>query len=320
MPILGKYQCGGDTVINTGLAQCDIVLSVFERFQLIPKNTLQTNANVLVYDTFLINAYKNDNPALRYYPFINAVDTQDKSEKGVYQTTANGSKVKIRDGKYALEFKFMGGLKAYQVHKSFDGKQDTFDVQFIDTIGNAVCGTRKKNLSGFDFAGFAIDLIDVSQYTHPTQTTKGEWTVTIELSDNDQFDKNGIVVQFDSTFSVASLFGLRDLDVVQTTLVANVLDVTVNDNGTNLYDAFSTGLGTPAVWKVYNNATNALFTVTSVVATPASKTIKLTLDSTAYTALASGTQLRAVLGPVSALSTALVNGYEGEAFVIITKP
>lgn len=319
MAILGKYLCGGDNVINTGLPTCDMEMSVFTRFHFVPKGTRQTQANLLVFDTFLTNAYKDDLPAKRYYPFVNAVDTQDKSEAATYETYPDGSKVKIRDGKYMLEFKFKGGIKAYQQHKSFDKKHTSFDVQFIDEISNAVLGTKYKNSNSFDFAGFSLSMIDVSQYKHASQAGSGEWMITLTLLNNAEFDANGVAVQFDSTFSVGSLQGLRDIDITINTQVTNVLNVTVTANGENLLTLYPTAIVQTAIWKA-TKADNTVLAITSVAAsTTTVGAITVTFDSTAYTALAAGSVLKLTLGPVSAMTAALINGYEGESYVTIIK-
>jgi hypothetical protein len=86
----------------------------------------------------------------------------------------------------------------------------------------------------------------------------------------------------------------------------------------NLYDEYADELAVTALWAAYTGATySTSLTITSVAKDAALKAWTVTFDSTAYTALASGTKIKLNLVSPALLDVGDVPGVEGVAIVVI---
>jgi hypothetical protein len=130
---------------------------------------------------------------------------------------------------------------------------------------------------------------------------------------------------FSIDFSVADYGKLKDVDLTQAIAsVANVHNITgklrTGKIGylLDVYADFSTALANVARWTCINNQTGAAHTITSVVVNAGGYWV-VTLDSTMWTALASGESVSLNWAAPSVIDPVGATGVEGVA-IVLTKP
>lgn len=140
------------------------------------------------------------------------------------------------------------------------------------------------------------------------------------LGDVDEF-KSGIgalKLDFDP-FKLVNTVDVKLLEkAAQSTNVFTIGGI-VECAGTDIYDSYSSGLANVARWVVKRLDTGASITITSVTADATNKGWDITLDSTIYTALPSGTKLEFSLVDPATLDAAGVSGIESFT-IVYTKP
>jgi hypothetical protein len=149
--------------------------------------------------------------------------------------------------------------------------------------------------------------------------------MTISASDPEEFAQSRYFV-LPNTF-VATDYGVL-LDVELYSKVAPSSNVFKIDglvqtgevkNSQSAYTNFGATLAVGSLWYAKNTVTGAAITITSVVVDAVNGCYTVTLDSTQFTALASGTVIEIGLNAPTVLDAANVTGVEGVAMTY-TKP
>lgn len=188
----------------------------------------------------------------------------------------------------------------------------TLDVFFVDE-GFAVYGTLK---SEGVFGGFNVLQAygDVTKFV--VADAINQYSFRITLGDVTEYrDKSTYVV---TNSGITAAVGLVNVVLSKLSNASNVYKIqAIADGGTNLEPLNGAAIA-GLTWTATNLQTGAAFTITSVADDTALDAFTVTLDSTAYTALASGDKVQ-INGPSAAdLSGAGVKPYEMIP-VIITK-
>lgn len=305
---------------NTGLSSCYFDPNNIEGVVLIPKGKVFTATEMLTFPATLAAAIANNDITKRIFPIKRFVDFEDKSEENPEQTFGYGGKSKIRQGKYAWYFMYRNGGMSY--HKSlyaFDGKQEAFDILFIDAKNNILWGvaggTNNTGLGGFD-----LELIDAKNFKLNTGGAATSYGIGFCMEDPSQMNIGSAFYEFPKTMNLLqTLTGLKNIEVtIHTPNAAGLIKLllTTSAGAINLSDVYSTELATASLYSAVNANTQNALTITSVTYAPTTQTFNVLLDTTDadYIAMSAGDPIDFKIGTVSALTAAGVIGYANTEF------
>ena len=307
-------NCGGN-VNNTGASSCYFDPKNFTGAIHVPSGTTFTATQMLTMKTALAAAIANDNINKRIFPVKVFEGMEDKSTDAVTENTKYGGMRKVRNGKYAWYYEYVnGGYALHSKLKSFDNKQDAFDVIFIDSVNNGLVGIA-KGTNNTEFGGFPLELLDVPNFKLNDGSTSTKYTIGYCMEDTEEVNTNMVILQFEKSWKVLrNITALKDLEInIQTAMSALglvKLSLTEGGGAIDLADTYSTELATAGLYSAFNYATQLAIAVTSVTYVPATKTFEVLLDNTDpnYPAVV-GALITIKIGTVTALVAAGVIGY-----------
>lgn len=195
--------------------------------------------------------------------------------------------------------------------------------------------------NGWTDGVFVVDVNKILWYVIPTAGGAAAFTVGNLYTDPPRFGNSSNIqtsktrITFGDLEEFKANVGALKLDFDPSKLV-NTVDVTLVEKaaqstnvftiggivqcaGTDIYASYSAGLANIARWVVTRLDTSAAITLTSVAADATNKGWDITLDSTEYTALPSGTKLEFKLADPATLDAAGVSGIESFT-IVYTKP
>lgn len=304
---------------NTGKPTCDVALGSIKYILLTQGKEFTeaelTNATTLkAAITAAMKEVRGTSDKVYLFPYVN--ESEDNSGDAVTGSLADGFEKTLLDAvpKYITRSGAVGYAQnqAMCAFNGFSGK-----MYIIDSNNRFAYRIKTDNGS----KGFAVG--DV--YTNPPKfgntaaINTVQTRVTFASADELKLPAIGLV-QLD--FNITDLVNIEDVAMVekaaQATNVFTIGGKTVYGSA-DIYDAYDDALNATARWVVTNLTTNAAMTLTSVAKDATNKGWDITVDSTEYTALASGTRISINIADPATLSAAGVDGIEGVA-IIYTKP
>jgi len=270
------------SVKNTRATACNFDPKNIEMGIFLPKGTVLTHSQLQAIKATLLAKAKEDDKALRIYPVKRFVDVEDKSTEATYKEYANGTKKKVRDGKYGWKWTYTeGGLSLHTKLHSFDGQQDAFDFALVDTKNNGLIMT---STDGMTAKGFDLSIIDVNNFKMAGFSDPSEYYIEVGLDNSDELNRNPIFVPFPDNFDpLNDLNGLYDLEISVHTAMDNTglvaLKLTTGNRAVDMYDDYSAVFDDTLLYSVTNAATGGAIAVTSLTPTPGTKTFDLQLDA-----------------------------------------
>ena len=318
--ILNLPNCGGTTgTFNSGVNLCDIIKDIPYGLLLMDAGVEFSAGERADVATF-IAAIKTKTRAARgarVYPLWDLVNFEDTTKEATRGSVGNLSTSDIKLVDAVPGFKF-GHYKGELFHQKLSkAEREKLRLMIIDQ-NFAIYGTKKASgaMTGYSLNEFSVD---PSKFATPQGAA--QYPFNVVLASLLEYKDNLAFVQCDST--LANISGLVDVNLSLFSQSTNVMKVKVLTDGDqqNLGDNYDTELAAVGAWVAKNKQTGATFTITSVVWDATNKVWTITLDSTMWTALASGDKVTIDLASASVLSvTYLVDGYESTGLITITKP
>lgn len=315
--ILSIPECGGTTgQFNSGIPLCDVIRDI-------PLGIIGLDAGVgwnaaeraskSAFLTKLQTMIRADRGA-RAYPFFKLTNFDDKSKeptKGALGNLTNGE-ITTNDGIPAFDFQHRIGEV---FHKKLLQAQNAGLTWIIVDKKYVVYGTLDSSL----FTGYSTAEFYVALAKFGTTSAASVYPFSITFANMAEWRENGGFIQLDST--VVSKTGIRDVALSLELLTSNVAKIkALGLGGVNMGTLFSVELASASAWVAKNAQTGATFTITSVAWDSTNSRFNVTLDSTLFTALASGDKVTVALASASALYALGIDGYESTGVVTVTKP
>lgn len=305
---------------NTGGIDCDPVRGL--PLQLIPGSASFTPTdyatNATLEAAFLDKIIQPAGSSDKLFPFPVIQANSPKTTAAKYATLGYGLEIKILRSKPGYEFEVLAGSALEKKLIKFDGLQIPL---FIFDDKSRIWGVTDSQ-ANFKGAKYLVGVEPKDfEDANAAKTTK----ITISIIDSRDFVENAKFA--DTSFNTSDIVGLNDVDLYEAVVSATnvrhigVRIITSNINSfLNIGDTYSTELANAALWTAKTGVGFATdIAITSVAWDATNKCWTVTIDSTAYTALASGDKIEIALVDTIALNTADVTGIEGSP-LIITKP
>lgn len=316
LDILGLANCASpDSVFNTGVPPCDLSKKKMKGVIFADRGKTFTGADVASTNAF-IQAVKDATTADRggrVYPIWDILNFEDNTGDPSTGSIGNLSTATIvtQDAIPSFRFGYNGSETRSKRMAAMSGA--SLDVFFVDEQF-AVYGTE---VTPGVFGGFSIlqAYADTSKFIVADAVNQYSFRITL-----------GSIVQYrdQSLYVVANagILGAVALVDVGLRYVSNATNVykisVIADGGTNLEPLYGTDLD-GLTWTAVNLQTGAAFTITSVADDAVNKVLTFTLDSTMYTALASGDRIQLNGPSADDLAGAGITPYDIVP-MIITKP
>lgn len=318
--ILNLPNCGGVTgTFNSGVNLCDVIKDIPYGLLLMDSGVEFSAGDRADIATF-IAAIKTKTRAARggrVYPLWDLVNYEDQTKEATRGTVGNLSTSDVKLVDAVPGFKF-GHYKGELFHQKLSkAEREKLRLMIIDQ-NFVIYGTKKASgaMTGYSLNEFSVD---PSKFATPQGAA--QYPFNVVLASLLEYKDNLAFVQCDST--LANISGLVDVNLSLFSQSTNVMKVKVLTDGDqqNLGDNYDSELAAVGAWVAKNKQTGASFTITSVVWDSTNLVWTITLDSTAWTALASLDKVTIDLTTASTLSvTYLVDGYESTGPITITKP
>lgn len=305
------FSLCGKTLVNIGGIECDVARGVLER--IMAYNGAVPSTDYADSDTFLsylvTGSKKSRTDSDKVFPFPSAKEISDKSEANKEGTLGLGYKTILREGLPSYEIKVFAGMLQLKALRKFNNK--TIRIFEYDENKN-LWGTKV----GDTFKGFQAKIFVAGGNIATGQNVEeGVVIITVSILENSEYKDNAYVVPIDG--NINDVGGLLDIDLVE--LAAHTsnaykigarIPTTQMGGYINLYDKYDDELAVAANWKATNQATGANIPITTVAKDTTLKGWTVTLDSTAFAALASAAKIIIELKDPSILDAADVLGVE----------
>jgi hypothetical protein len=296
---------------NTGKPQCDVPIGAI-KYLLLSRGATFTAGQLV--DSASIQAAllakmllaKTDAQKIYLFPYANeaANNTGDPN----VATLSDGFEKTLTDPlkKYTLTYAEMGKAQNAAACQ-FNGWTDK--IYFIDR-NNRFCYISVIDGTG---KGFSTGNLFTTSPGPGSSTEVNVTKTNITFSNPDEF-KTSPLGLIDLAFNPADLVNIEDMQVVEKDAAAvNVVTVGLIGRFTNqdAYAAYKTALNNIARWSVINETTGASMTLTSVATDDPHAGWDITIDTTQFTALASGTKYSVNIKDPATLHAAGVDSIEG---------
>lgn len=314
--IIDVANCASpDSVFNVGVPGCDLAKKKMKGVIFADRGVAYSAADCASVASF-IAATKTKTTAARgsrVYPIwdlLNFEDnTGDPSTGGIGNLTT--ATIITSDAIPAFRYGYNGTEARHRRIAGIIGA--SLDIFFVDEqFAVYGCSDNNGGIKGFSvLQAYA----DTSKFIVGDAINQYSFRVT--LGSISEYRDSSLYVVSNSGLTAA--VGLVNITMSQFSLVSNVLKVyMIADGGTNLEPAYGDILD-GLTWTAKNLETGAAFTVTSVAKDDTNDVMTITLDSTLWTALASGDRVQ-IIGPTpAAMSAAAVKPFEFISY-IVTKP
>jgi hypothetical protein len=304
---------------NTGKPTCDVPIGAIKyllctRGATFTSNELVDSASIKA--ALLTKMLLAKTSAQKIYLFPYANEAANNTGDPNVATLSDGFEKTLTDPlkKYTLTYAETGKAQNAAMCQ-FNGWTDK--VYFIDRNNrfgylSVADGTAK---------GFSVGNLFTTSPGPGSSTEVNTTKTNITFSNPDEF-KTSVIGLIDLDFNPADLVNIEDFQVIEKDAPSsNVVTVGLLGRFTNQdgYDAFKTAMNNVARWVVTNETTGLTITITSVATDDTHKGWDITIDSTAFSALASGTKYSINAAAPSVLHAAGVDGIEGIK-ITYTKP
>jgi hypothetical protein len=305
---------------NTGGIDCDVTKRL--PVQIIVGSAIFSPADyatsVNFESTFLSKLKKPAGSSDKLFPFPVIQGNTAKTTAPKFGTLGYGLEVKLLRSKAGYEFDVLAGSQLEKKLIKFDGL--IVPLFIMDSASN-MWGVIDSKLN---FKG-AKYLVGVEPKDFEDAQNAKVTKVTISIIDSRDFVENSEYAA--TSFNAADIVGLNDGEIfVAAPAAANVntLGVKIRTAALltvlNVFDSYPNELAVGTLWSAKTGVGFATpLAITSVAKDLVNKAWTVTLDSAAFTALASGTQIKVSLADATTLDGAGVYGIE-IASLIITKP
>lgn len=313
--IINLPSCAtAETEFNTGTPLCDLKKKKIIGVIFADSGVFFTAAHRASASAFLTELGVKCTAArgLRCYPMWNIRNFEDQTGEPTKGGVGNlsTSQVTVADGIPAFQFGYNSGeLQHAILAKVESGSYDVFLVDEAFTV----YGTR----SGDNMVGFSTEQIYVNPSKFPVADFVNQYSFSITFSSMIEYKSQSAFVVTNS--GITAKVGLINVPLSVLSSASNVHKIqAIAVGGTNLQPLYGTAISA-LTWTATNEQTGAAFTVTGVADNPTDDAYNVTLDSTAWAALASGDKVR-IKGPLpAALAGASVSPFEMIS-VVVTKP
>lgn len=315
--ILNLPNCGGSTgTFNSGFPLCDVIRKAPKALLLVDSGVEFTTGEMASVAS-LVTAIKTKTRAARggrVYPIMSLSNFEDKSKEATKAAIGNLSiqEVTMQEGIPSFAFEHR---KGDLYHRQLANAENANLKLLIIDDAYVIYGTKTAagKLGGFSLAEFKTQLAKFANASTPSK-----YPFDVTLNSITEYKENLAFVQLDST--VLGISGNNDVSLALVAQIANLAKISVTaKGGVNLGTLYATELAAVGAWVATNKQTGAAFTITSVAYDATLGTYNVTVDNTAYTALAVGNKVTINLASAAALSALGVDGFESAGGVDITK-
>jgi hypothetical protein len=300
------------SVANTGELACDKSRGVLRKIAIFNGEIAAADYadETTFFNKLIANSKLSKDDSNKLFIINEAQDIADASEANKEGTLNLGFKTTLLEGKPAYNFKVFAGSDLLKRLRTFNNQT----VRIIEFDANGVIWGLK---SGTKFKGFQAKLFFSGNKIATGQNVE-EGVVQVSasiLSASEYFD-NPVWAETPADASLEDIQALIDVTMSEDSHSSNVWQIAMKIPGSNLIEDYN-------IYDDYMDAIDALtFTagtgtnygtslaITSVAKNASLKTLAVTFDSTAYTALPGGTKIK-LTGPTPAtLDAADVTGIE----------
>lgn len=304
---------------NTGKPQCDVAIGAI-KYLLLSRGATFTEAELKDSNTLKAALLakmllpKTDTQKVFLIPYAN--EAEDNTGDPQTASLSDGFEEVLTDAlpKYILRHAKVG-VRQNQALAQFNGWSDKI---FIIDRNNRFVYIQNADFTGKGFTSGNL------YYDPPRPGASNAQKVTVgrlTFGSIDEF-KTSVVGLVDTSFNPADLVNIEDVDVVQKAAPAsNVVTVGLitRFGGSDLYSSYKTPMNNAARWVITNEDTGGTIAITSVATDDPNKGWDITIDSTAFGALASGAKYSINTASPAVLDAAGVKGIEGNK-IVYTKP
>jgi len=315
--IINLANCASpDSIFNVGVPPCDLAKKKIKGVIFADKGVTFSGADVASVAAF-IDAVKTKTTAARgsrVYPIWDLINFEDNTGDPSTGSIGNLTTATIvtSDAVPTFSFGYNGSEARHKTMALMAGA--SLDVFFVDE-GFTVYGTQDAD--GV-FGGFSIlqAYADTSKFIVADGVNQYRFRITLG-SITEYREQSRYVV---TNSGILAAVGLINIYLRLALSATNVHEIeTIAEGGTNLFDVYPTILDDVTSWTAKRLDTGAAVTLTSAAQDAPNKRFEVTVDSTEWTALPSGTKVQINLTTAAALAAAGVKPYEGVA-IVVTKP
>jgi hypothetical protein len=315
--LLNIPACGDTGTGNTGFDICKIIRSsaaggflADPAFKLTPSDMESVDTIIAALQTATLAAR-----GARVYPlpaYSNAENNNTEATRSAIGNI-NTATVKTNEGIPGMRMQHYDGEYIHRKLAAFESQTVRwcfYDKNFVlfgwyDSDGN---------FHPYDLTEFYVDFVQTGT---GAETSKYPYGVTLKSAF--QYKNRVAFLQLDSR--LGDLLGIKDVNLSVFNHTTNVVKIKalVDGSSTNLIELFNAELDVAGAWSVTKQSDGTAFTVTTYAYDSNNKVMTITLDSTAYTALASAAKIDINLVSAAALDALNVSPYESTGKVTITK-
>jgi hypothetical protein len=313
--ILNVPDCASvDTVFNTGRPLCDFIKGIPKKGVILLDRGATFDTDALASVTAFLAELQTKTTAARgdrAYPIWDIDNFEEEVPDPTTGAVGNMTteQIFVSDPLPAFRVGYGGGELQHARIGAMSG--GSYDFMIVDD-NYTVYGTRTADGG---MKGWSTSQIFVYPSKFRVADAVNQYSFRIQLSSIAEYRENIAAVKANST--ILEAYGLISVPLSELSNASNVYKIqAIADGGTNLEPIY--GADISALTWTAEYADGSAFTVTSVADDAALDAYTVTLDSTAYTALASGATVT-IKGPTAAaLAAAGVAPYEF-IDVIVTK-
>lgn len=272
-------------------------------------------ASMETFKTVLLAACKlSSEDSGKLFPFPSVMGLTSDKEANKEFTFGNGAKITTSEGTPSYTCDLFIGTNMERQLRKFNSQ--TIPVLIVDDAGN-IWGKidADGNFSGIDATLFTSGG-DFGDYNTPSiAKLKVAFNSATEFYDSSRFAH--------TDFAYSEIVGLFDATLAEVVahtgaaykISAKVINTQLGGDK-NLFDEYDDLLADAALWVAENVETGAAITITTVAKDTVNECWTVTLDATAYAALATGDKVKINLASPTVLAAADVEDIEGVAVVV----
>lgn len=310
--------CGSSSFKNTGDIKCDI--SRGTPVMIIAGGASFSSSDYADQTTMdaaiVAKLKKQTGDSSKLYPFPVIQGTASKTEAAKYGSFGYGLQIKLVRSKPGYEFDVLAGSTLEKSLVKFDGQN--VPLLILDDKGQ-IWGKKDGagNFIGCDY------LVGVEGKEFGDAQNAKATKITIAIVDAQDYIENAFA--YATALTTSSLTGLKDVVMSYLSNATNVYNIKLKIAtallGTDLdiYDDYSAILAT--LDAQFSAKTGAAFdtdlTITSVGVDAPTKSLVVTFDSTAFTALSAGAKIKLIPPTAAQLDTANATGIEIGSVILV---
>lgn len=288
------YSLCGTSVDNLGQQECDKARGVLSKIAIdMGKVAAADYASEALFHAKLVEKSKLSKSAAEKLFILPEVQEITLNKEANKEGSLNlGFKATLQEGKPGYKFKFFGGADLLKRCRTFNNQT----VRLREYDANGVWWGTKV---GTDSKGFQAKLFFTGGDIATGQNVEeGVIECTVSILSASEYYNNAYWVETTSAENVEDITPLIDVQLTEISHSTNVWKIGMYINGsdqTGPYNIFDThGAAIAALTFTAGTGTNygTSLAITSVAVDNSLKCLTVTFDSTAYTALASGTVIK----------------------------